>query len=135
MHKSNACEKADKLGKSAAIGIFKGGIIKRWMHGLFVGLLVVAPHVHATRAAVPELAGLVVDEAKMLDEGARAALQSRLETIQAAGRAQIAILLSRGTDGEPLADYSLRVAEAWQLGRAKRDDGLLILVNDCDGGA
>jgi uncharacterized membrane protein YgcG len=40
----------------------------------------------------------------------------------------VAILISSGIHGEPLADYALRVAELWQLGRAKRDDGLLILV-------
>ena len=46
----------------------------------------------------------------------------------ASRRAQIAILISTGTDGTPLADYALRVAEKWRLGRAGRDDGLLILI-------
>ena len=63
-----------------------------------------------------------------MSDDERAALLSRLQAIQATGRAQIAILISSGTDGAPLADYSLRVAESWKLGRAGRDDGLLILV-------
>lgn len=105
-----------------------GGIIVRYLHWLGAILLVIAQQAHAAPAAIPEPTGLVVDEAKALDEGARTTLQMRLESIQAPGRAQIAVLISRGTNGEPLADYSLRVAEAWQLGRAKRDDGLLILV-------
>lgn len=122
-------EKTDKLGRKWRRNVLnKGGIIKRWMHWLSIGLLAAASHAVAAPAAIPELTGLVVDDAKSLDEGARTALQTRLEKMQEAGRAQIAILISRGTDGEPLADYSLRVAEAWQLGRAKRDDGLLILV-------
>ncbi|HKA45953.1 MAG TPA: TPM domain-containing protein [Burkholderiales bacterium] len=77
---------------------------------------------------VPELTGLLVDQAGALSEVERAALAERLQAIQSSGRAQVAILVSSGTSGEPLADYALRVAEKWQLGRVGRDDGLLILV-------
>jgi uncharacterized protein len=82
----------------------------------------------AAPAPIPEATGLLVDQAGVLSEGEREALAARLRTIQASGRAQVAILVSGGTGGEPLADYALRVAENWQLGRAKRDDGLLVLV-------
>ncbi len=82
----------------------------------------------AAPAAIPEQTGLIVDQADVLGADARAALKARLDTIQSAGRAQVAILISSGINDEPLSDYSLRVAEAWRLGRAKRDDGLLILV-------
>lgn len=71
---------------------------------------------------------LLVDQVGVLSDAERAALLSRLQAIQASGRAQIAILVSSGTEGAPLADYALQVAESWQLGRAGRDDGLLILV-------
>lgn len=82
----------------------------------------------AAPAPIPEATSLLVDQAGVLSEGEREALAARLRTIQASGRAQVAILISGGTGGEPLADYALRVAENWQLGRAKRDDGLLVLV-------
>src|SRR5215471_1050722 len=77
---------------------------------------------------VPELTGLLVDQAGALSDDERAAVTARLRAIQDSGRAQVAILVSSGTGGEPLADYALRVAEKWQLGRASRDDGLLVLV-------
>ena len=48
--------------------------------------------------------------------------------IQAAGRAQVAILVAPDTGGLPLADYALQVAQGWKLGHAGKDDGLLILV-------
>lgn len=82
----------------------------------------------AAPAAIPAPASLLVDQAGALSEAEHAALLARLQSIQASGRAQIAILISSGTEGAPLADYALRVAESWELGRAGRDDGLLILV-------
>ena len=77
---------------------------------------------------VPELTGLLVDQTSVLSDDERAAVTARLRAIQDSGRAQVAILVSSGTGGEPLTDYALRVAEKWQLGRASRDDGLLVLV-------
>src|SRR5262249_6002265 len=35
-------------------------------------------------------------------------------------------------EGEPLEDYTLRVAEAWKLGRGKFDDGALLFVASDD---
>ena len=69
-----------------------------------------------------------VDQAGALDDTEQRALAARLQSMQTSGRAQVAILVSAAMDGEPLAEYALRVAEKWQLGRAGRDDGLLILV-------
>ncbi len=89
----------------------------------------------AAPAAIPEQTGLVVDQAGALNAAERAALTTRLTAIQAAGHAQIAVLISNGTHGEPLAPYALRVAEAWKLGRAGRDDGLLIVVVPSSGAA
>jgi uncharacterized protein len=82
----------------------------------------------AAREPIPEATSLLVDQVGALSDAEREALTARLRTIQDAGRAQVAILISSGTSGEPLADYALRIAEKWQLGRARRDDGLLVLV-------
>src|SRR5690348_13078654 len=77
---------------------------------------------------VPEPTALLVDEAGALTQPEHEAIVARLTTIQSAGRAQVAVLISHGLGGEPLADYAFRVAEKWKLGRAQRDDGLLVLV-------
>jgi len=82
----------------------------------------------AAPAPIPQPTSLLVDQVGVLSDAERTALLARLRTIQTSGRAQIAILVSSGTDGAPLADYALQVAESWQLGRAGHDDGLLILV-------
>ena len=80
-------------------------------------------------AAVPALPpDLLVDQTGSLNATERDALVQRLRAIQATGQGQPAIFISGDIGNEPLATYSLRVVEAWRLGRAGRDDGLLILV-------
>jgi uncharacterized protein len=99
------------------------------MNWLCLGLLATAQCAYAALPTIiPEPTSLIVDQASVLEEGAREALKTRLQMIQSAGRAQVAILISSGIGDEALAEYSLRVAVAWRLGRARRDDGLLILV-------
>jgi uncharacterized protein len=99
-----------------------------WRLCVFLALATMLSHTAASLDAVPPISSLVVDQAGVLSEADQSALRDRLGRIQAAGRGQVAILIANGIHGEALADYSLRVAEAWQLGRAGRDDGLLILV-------
>ncbi|MGZ5124620.1 MAG: TPM domain-containing protein [Burkholderiales bacterium] len=84
--------------------------------------------VYAGEHSIPEPTRLLVDEAGALTDAERENIAARLKTIQDSGRAQVAILISRGIEGEPLAGYALRVAEKWQLGRAAHDNGLLVLV-------
>jgi uncharacterized protein len=40
----------------------------------------------------------------------------------------MAVVLLRGLEGDALEDVSMRAAEQWRLGDAKRDDGLLVLL-------
>lgn len=106
------------------------------MSGLCCCLLAVAGVAYAAAPSdIPEPSSLLVDQAGALNETEREALLGRLKTIQDAERAQIGVLVSRGTDGTSLADYALRVAERWKLGRAGRDDGLLIVVIPSPAGA
>jgi uncharacterized protein len=41
---------------------------------------------------------------------------------------QITILTVPSLEGDPIEDFSLRVAEAWKLGDKKEDNGVLLLV-------
>ncbi|GEM_PF-1206694 len=77
---------------------------------------------------VPEQASEIVDQTGALRDEDRKSLEARLAAFEKSGRAQIGILISRGIQDEPLAQFSLRVAERWQLGHRGRDDGLLVLV-------
>jgi uncharacterized protein len=77
---------------------------------------------------VPAQVGLLVDQMGVLDEAAWKSLSARLQAFQDAGRAQVAVLVAEDIGDEPLAEFSLRVAQAWGIGRAPKDDGLLIVL-------
>lgn len=70
----------------------------------------------------------VVDAAQALEPGERAALDARLRAIHEKGLMQAAVVLVDSTDGEPIFDYGMKIAEKWKLGKAGKDDGLLILI-------
>ena len=78
--------------------------------------------------AVPQLTGRVVDQTGTLSSGDVAQLSQRLADLQTRKGSQIAVLIVPTTEGEPIEQFSLRVAEAWKIGRKKVDDGALLVV-------
>jgi uncharacterized protein len=81
---------------------------------------------------VPPLKAQVTDLAGVLDAGARSELENRLAAIEAASGSQVAILTMSTTRPEDIASYSIRVTDAWQLGRKGVDDGVLVLLAVAD---
>lgn len=78
--------------------------------------------------AVPQLTGRVVDQTGTLSSGDIAALTQTLVDLERRKGSQIAVLIVPTTDGEAIEQFSLRVAEAWKIGRKKVDDGALLVV-------
>ena len=82
----------------------------------------------AAQQPVPKLTSLVTDQAGMLDADQRGKLEAVLNDYQTRTGSQIAVLLVKTTEPEQIEQYSIRVADAWKLGRKGVDDGVLILV-------
>jgi len=77
---------------------------------------------------VPPLESRVTDLTGTLTAGERNELEQKLAAFEARKGAQIAVLLVATARPEAIEQYSLRVVEAWKLGRAKPDDGALLLL-------
>jgi uncharacterized protein len=77
---------------------------------------------------VPKLTGRVVDRASLLSADEAGALAAKLEQFEEATGHQFTLLVVPTLEGDPIEDFSMRVVEAWKLGAADRDDGLLLLV-------
>jgi uncharacterized protein len=78
--------------------------------------------------AVPPLVGRVVDQTGTLSGGDIDALQQTLRSFELRKGSQLAVLIVPTTAPETIEQYSLRVAEAWKIGRKKIDDGALLVV-------
>lgn len=90
--------------------------------------LLLASPAFAQLKPVPALSGRVVDEAGMLDAGQRERLTAVLADYEARTGSQIAVLLVKSTEPEAIEQYSIRVTDAWKLGRKGVDDGVLLMV-------
>jgi uncharacterized protein len=78
--------------------------------------------------AVPQLTGRVVDRTGTLSSSDIAALSQKLSDFETRKGSQIAVLIVPTTDPETIEQFSIRVAEAWKIGRKKVDDGAILVV-------
>jgi uncharacterized protein len=78
--------------------------------------------------AVPELTGRVVDQTGTLSSSDIAALSQKLLDFENRKGSQIAVLIVPTTQPETIEQFSIRVAEAWKIGRKKIDDGAILVV-------
>jgi uncharacterized protein len=78
--------------------------------------------------AVPPLSGRVVDQTGTLSSGDIATLTQTLKDLESRKGSQIAVLIVPTTEPETIEQYSIRVAEAWKIGRRRIDDGALVVV-------
>lgn len=78
--------------------------------------------------AIPKLVKRVTDLTATLSVADEARIEARLKTFEEKKGAQIAVLIVATTQPETIFDYSIRVAEAWKLGRKDIDDGVLFVV-------
>lgn len=88
-----------------------------WLFALALLLAVGAPLRAQELAAVPTLAGHVTDQAGMLDAEQRARLEAVLADYENKTGSQIAVLTVKTTAPEQIEQFSIRVADAWKLGR------------------
>ncbi|UNW09342.1 MULTISPECIES: YgcG family protein [Acinetobacter] len=81
---------------------------------------------------LPTLNEPVIDQANLLSAAQKQAISQRILALHQQGKAQIGVVIVPTTGQEDIFDFAMRVAERWQLGSAKYDNGLLmaIAVND-----
>lgn len=77
---------------------------------------------------VPPLTGRIVDRAGLLPPDLTASLSAELAAHEQRTGNQIALLTLPSLEGEPLEEFSHRVATAWKLGQRDIDNGVLVLV-------
>lgn len=97
--------------------------------GLIFCLALLSPMMlWAQDAPIPTLNSPVMDTANLLSAQEEQALVETLNAFEAKKGAQIVVLTVPTTQPETIEQYSIRVAEAWKIGRATIDDGAILVV-------
>ena len=78
--------------------------------------------------AVPQLTGRVVDQTSTLSSDQIASLDTTLKAFETRKGSQVAVLIVPTTSPESIEQFSIRVADAWKIGRKKVDDGAILVV-------
>ena len=77
---------------------------------------------------VPPLTGRIVDQTGTLSASDIASLTQKLQDLETRKGSQIAVLMVPTTQPETIEQYSIRVADAWKIGRRRIDDGALLVI-------
>lgn len=93
-----------------------------------IALALLAIVAHASDLAVPPLRARVTDLAELLPADVEARLEHRLADFEDETTHQITVLTIPTLEGEPIESFARRTVEAWRLGRAELDNGILLLV-------
>jgi uncharacterized protein len=99
-----------------------------WRAVVAVAFLLALAFPASADVAVPPLTGRVVDQTGTLSSSDVASLTQKLRDFEARKGSQIAVLIVPTTQPETIEQFSIRVAEAWKIGRKKVDDGAILVV-------
>ena len=77
---------------------------------------------------IPKLSSRVTDLTGTLSAGQAQALESKLAAFETKKGSQIAVLIVPTTQPEDIAEFGIKVADLWRLGRKGVDDGLILLI-------
>src|SRR5918996_929536 len=95
-------------------------------------LLLLVIHTLALALPVPPLRGRVNDYAGMVPPDKTQQLEERLARFEKETGHQIAVLTIPSLEGDPLEDFSIRVAEAWKVGQKGFDNGAILIIAQKD---
>lgn len=94
---------------------------------LLVIFIVLLPAL-ASALDVPQLRGYVNDYAGILSAGTVRQLEETLAGFERSDSTQVVVLTVPSLEGDDLEMFSIRVAEAWQIGQKGKDNGVILLV-------
>ncbi|MGJ0516374.1 MAG: TPM domain-containing protein [Methylomicrobium sp.] len=77
---------------------------------------------------IPDLSHRVTDLTSTLSAEQASALENKLAAFEARQGSQIAVLIVPTTQPEDIAQFGIRIGDAWKIGRKNVDDGVILIV-------
>ncbi|MDD5071199.1 MAG: TPM domain-containing protein [Patescibacteria group bacterium] len=72
--------------------------------------------------------GFVNDYAGMMSESEKQSLEVKLVNFESQTSNEIAVVIIPSLDGDTIENFAVRLFEDWKIGKAKNDNGILVLV-------
>ncbi len=72
--------------------------------------------------------GFVSDFAGIINESARASLESELQKFEAETKHEIAVVTIKSLQGDTIENFAVKLFEDWQIGKKGADNGALFLI-------
>lgn len=101
--------------------------VRLFFAGLFALVVLTSP-CFTLALDVPPLRARVNDLAGMLSPETAQALEQRLAAFEQETGHQIAVLTIPSLEGTAIEDFSIRVAEAWKIGKKGFDNGAILVI-------
>jgi uncharacterized protein len=92
-------------------------------------IILLSFQLRAAEVQVPPLRSPVMDLGDFLTEAEEQALSQKIYNIHTHNGPQITLLTVGDLQGFEIEDFSIKVAEKWQLGTKEKDNGLLIVLS------
>jgi uncharacterized protein len=86
----------------------------------------------ALAASYPALTGRIVDQAGMLNAGARAEIEAKLVALEEKSGIQLVVATVKSLDGDAVESYANGLFRFWKLGEKAKNNGALLLVSQQD---
>jgi uncharacterized protein len=100
-----------------------------WSLSILLALLMLAQALaQDSPAPIPPLNRPVTDLTATLGPQQSARLEDKLRAFEKRKGSQIAVLIVPTTRPETIEQYAIRVAEQWKIGRARVDDGAMLVI-------
>jgi uncharacterized protein len=93
-----------------------------------LALLAVAFAFAAHALTFPQLTGRVVDEAGVLDQPTRIALEQKLADFEAKTTGQFVVVTLKSLQGTSIEDYGYQLGRHWGIGDKEKNSGTLLIV-------
>ncbi len=93
-------------------------------------LFITASAAYALEA--PALKGRLNDYGDMISPAAESSIEQKLASFEASDSTQVVILTINSLDGDAMEDFTIRVAEKWKIGQAKKDNGVILFASKND---
>lgn len=103
-------------------------MMQTWGKTFALIALLLSATLSVAEVAVPSLQSRVTDLTRTLSATEAAQLEQKLAAFEAKKGSQIAVLIIPATQPETIEQYSIRVVDAWKLGRKRVDDGALLII-------